>query len=211
MVVQFIGLILFSLGIIGLLTVKTFVNNEIFKNISDIILSIFPIYLLFFIPINLNTLLWTCGLTLAYNAIERKQIVGLILYLLVYTYFGVLELINNFNIKVLIISFLTCPILITSLFLVKVLKLKVFSTINAKLIVFTSLYILFALTSLVYMYGISHNFGFLMLFNSDVVLGFKCIEYIMYKNEKCDKILSYIVLLLFYVGVILASVHIPFI
>lgn len=211
MVNQFIGLILFSLGVIGLLTVKTFINNEIFKKVSDIILSIFPIYLLFFIPINLNTLLWTCGLTLAYNVIERKQIVGLILYLLVYTYFGVLELINNFSIKVLIISFLACPILITSLFLVKVLKLKVFSTINTKLIVFTSLYILFALTSLVYMYGISHNFGFLMLFNSDVILGFKYIEYIMYKNEKCDKILSYIVLLFFYVGVILASVHIPFI
>ena len=209
MVNQFIGLTLFSLGIIGLLTVKTFCNNKIFKDISDIILSIFPIYLLFFIPITLNTLLWTCGLTLAYNVIERKQIVGLILYLLVYTYFGVLELINNFSIKVLIISFLACPILITSLFLVKVLKLKVFSTINTKLIVFTSLYILFALTSLVYMYGISHNFGFLMLFNSDVVLGFKYIEYIMYKNEKCDKILSYIVLLLFNVGVILASVHIP--
>ena len=209
MVNQFIGLTLFSLGIIGLLTVKTFCNNKIFKDISDIILSIFPIYLLFFIPITLNTLLWTCGLTLAYNVIERKQIVGLILYLLVYTYFGVLELINNFSIKVLIISFLACPILITSLFLVKVLKLKVFSTINTKLIVFTSLYILFALTSLVYMYGISHNFGFLMLFNSDVVLGFKYIEYIKYKNEKCDKILSYIVLLLFNVGVILASVHIP--
>ena len=211
MVNQFIGLILFSIGIIGLLTVKTFCNNKTFKDISDIILNIFPIYLLFFIPINLNTLIWTCGLTLAYNVIERKQIVGLILYLLVYTYFGVLELINNFSIKVLIISFLTCPILITSLFLVKVLKLKVFSTINTKLIVFTSLYILFALTSLVYMYGISHNFGFLMLFNSDVVLGFKYIEYIKYKNEKCDKILSYIVLLLFNVGVILASVHIPFI
>ena len=209
MVNQFIGLTLFSLGIIGLLTVKTFCNNKIFKDISDIILSIFPIYLLFFIPITPNTLFWTCGLTLAYNVIERKQIVGLILYLLVYTYFGVLELINNFSIKVLIISFLACPILITSLFLVKVLKLKVFSTINTKLIMFTSLYILFALTSLVYMYGISHNFGFLMLFNSDVVLGFKYIEYIMYKNEKCDKILSYIVLLLFNVGVILASVHIP--
>ena len=208
MVNQFIGLILFSLGVIGLLTVKTFCNNEIFKKISDIILSIFPIYLLFFIPINLNTLIWTCGLTLAYNVIERKQIVGLILYLLIYTYFGVLELINNFSIEVLIISFLACPILITSLFLVKVLKLKVFSTINTKLIVFTSLYILFALTSLVYMYGISHNFGFLMLFNSDVVLGFKYIEYIKYKNEKCDKILSYIVLLLFNVGAILASIHI---
>lgn len=209
MVNQFIGLALFSVGIVGLLTVKTFCNNEIFKKISDIILSIFPIYLLFFIPINLNTLIWTCGLTLAYNVIERKQIVGLILYLSIYTYFGVLELINNFSMKVLIISFLACPILITSLFLVKVLKLKVFSTINTKLIVFTSLYILFALTSLVYMYGISHNFGFLMLFNSDVVLGFKYIEYIKYKNEKCDKILSYIVLLLFNVGVILASVHIP--
>ena len=47
MVGQFIGLILFSIGVIGLLTVKTFVNNEIFKKISDIILSIFPIYLLF--------------------------------------------------------------------------------------------------------------------------------------------------------------------
>ena len=211
MVNQFIGLTLFSLGIIGLLTVKTFYNNKTFKDISNIILSIFPIYLLFFIPITLNTLLWICGLTLAYNVIERKQIVGLILYLLVYTYFGVLELMNNFSIKVLIISFLACPILITSLFLVKVLKLKVFSTINTKLIMFTSLYILFALTSLVYMYGISHNFGFLMLFNSDVVLGFKYIEYIKYKNEKCDKILSYIVLLLFNVGVILASVHIPFI
>ena len=205
MVNQFIGLTLFSLGIIGLLTVKTFCNNKTFKDISNIILSIFPIYLLFFIPITLNTLLWTCGLTLAYNVIERKQIVGLILYLLVYTYFGVLELINNFSIKVLIISFLACPILITSLFLVKVLKLKVFSTINTKLIMFTSLYIL------LYMYGISHNFGFLMLFSSDVVLGFKYIEYIKYKNEKCDKILSYIVLLLFNVGVILASVHIPFI
>ena len=211
MVGRIIGLILFSIGIIGLLTVKTFVNNEIFKKISDIILSIFPIYLLFFIPITLNTLLWTCGLTLAYNVIERKPIVGLILYLLIYTYFGVLELIQDFNKEVLIVSFLTSPLLITSLFLVKVLKLKVFSTINTKLIVFTSLYILFALTSLVYMYGISHNFGFLMLFNSDVVLGFKYIEYIMYKNEKCDKILSYIVLLLFYIGVILASVHIPFI
>ena len=209
MVGRIIGLILFSIGIIGLLTVKTFVNNEIFKKISDIILSIFPIYLLFFIPITLNTLLWTCGLTLAYNVIERKPIVGLILYLLIYTYFGVLELIQDFNKEVLIVSFLACPILITSLFLVKVLKLKVFSTINTKLIVFTSLYILFALTSLVYMYGISHNFGFLMLFNSDVVLGFKYIEYIMYKNKKCDKILSYIVLLFFYVGVILASNHIP--
>ena len=208
MVGRIIGLILFSIGIIGLLTVKTFVNNEIFKKISDIILSIFPIYLLFFIPITLNTLLWTCGLTLAYNVIERKPIVGLILYLLIYTYFGVLELIQDFNKEVLIVSFLTSPLLITSLFLVKVLKLKVFSTINTKLIVFTSLYILFALTSLVYMYGISHNFGFLMLFNSDVVLGFKYIEYIMYKNEKCDKILSYIVLLLFYIGVILSSVHI---
>ena len=77
MVNQFIGLTLFSLGIIGLLTVKTFYNNKTFKDISNIILSIFPIYLLFFIPINLNTLIWTCGLTLAYNVIERKRIVGL--------------------------------------------------------------------------------------------------------------------------------------
>ena len=77
MVNQFIGLTLFSLGIIGLLTVKTFYNNKTFKDISDIILSIFPIYLLFFIPITPNTLIWICGLTLAYNIIERKQIVGL--------------------------------------------------------------------------------------------------------------------------------------
>ena len=33
MVNQFIGLTLFSLGIIGLLTVKTFGNNKTFKNI----------------------------------------------------------------------------------------------------------------------------------------------------------------------------------
>ena len=56
MVKQFIGLILFSVGIIGLFTIKTFDNNEIFKKISNIILSIFPIYLLFFIPIPPNTL-----------------------------------------------------------------------------------------------------------------------------------------------------------
>ena len=116
MVNRFIGLILFSLGTIGLLTVKTFGNNKTFKNISNIILRIFPLYLLFFIPITINTLLWTCGLTLAYNVIERKQILGLILYLLVYTYFGVLELMNNFNKNILIVSILMVVISIIPLF-----------------------------------------------------------------------------------------------
>ena len=209
MVNRFIGLILFSLGTIGLLTVKTFGNNKTFKNISNIILRIFPLYLLFFIPITINTLLWTCGLTLAYNVIERKQILGLILYLLVYTYFGVLELMNNFNKNILIVSILMVVISILPLFWAKILQLKTFSTIDNKLIVFTSLYILFTFTSLFYMYGVSHNFGFMILFISDVILGFKHFECIVYKDDKYDKILSYYVLLLFYIGVILASNHIP--
>lgn len=102
--INYIALGLFTLGIIGLFTVRMFVDDKSIKEYSDEILNIFPIFILFFIPIDLNALIWVIGITLAYNIIEKHQIIGMLLYLATYIFVGLTLMFSNFYYKELLIS-----------------------------------------------------------------------------------------------------------
>lgn len=214
--INYIALGLFTLGIIGLFTVRTFVDNKSIKEYSDDILNIFPIFILFFIPINLNVLIWVIGITLAYNIIEKHQIIGMLLYLATYIFVGLTLIFSNFHYKELLISAAIVLIIIgTATFIIGEICKKddlLTININTKVLNIAIVYALISFTFLIYTFIITHNFGFIILILSDILLG---IKYIIYYSNKMtintNKVLSYFVLLLFYVGAIFASISIPFI
>lgn len=214
--INYIALGLFTLGIIGLFTVRTFVDNKSIKEYSDDILNIFPIFILFFIPINLNVLIWVIGITLAYNIIEKHQIIGMLLYLVTYIFVGLTLMFSNFYYKELLISASIVLIIIgIATFIIGEICKKddlLNININTKVLNIAIVYALISFTFLIYTFIITHNFGFIILILSDILLG---IKYIIYYSNKMtintNKVLSYFVLLLFYVGAIFASISIPFI
>lgn len=214
--INYITLGLFTLGIIGLFTVRTFVDNKSIKEYSDDILNIFPIFILFFIPINLNVLIWVIGITLAYNIIEKHQIIGMLLYLATYIFVGLTLMFSNFYYKELLISASIVLIIIgIATFIIGEICKKddlLNININTKVLNIAIVYALISFTFLIYTFIITHNFGFIILILSDILLG---IKYIIYYSNKMtintNKVLSYFVLLLFYVGAIFASISIPFI
>lgn len=214
--INYIALGLFTLGIIGLFTVRTFVDNKSIKEYSDDILNIFPIFILFFIPINLNVLIWVIGITLAYNIIEKHQIIGMLLYLATYIFVGLTLMFSNFYYKELLISASIVLIIIgIATFIIGEICKKddlLNININTKVLNIAIVYALISFTFLIYTFIITHNFGFIILILSDILLG---IKYIIYYSNKMtintNKVLSYFVLLLFYVGAIFASISIPFI
>lgn len=214
--INYIALGLFTLGIIGLFTVRTFVDNKSIKEYSDDILNIFPIFILFFIPINLNVLIWVIGITLAYNIIEKHQIIGMLLYLVTYIFVGLTLMFSNFYYKELLISASIVLIIIgIATFIIGEICKKddlLNININTKVLNMAIVYALISFTFLIYTFIITHNFGFIILILSDILLG---IKYIIYYSNKMtintNKVLSYFVLLLFYVGAIFASISIPFI
>lgn len=214
--INYIALGLFTLGIIGLFTVRMFVDDKSIKEYSDEILNIFPIFILFFIPIDLNALIWVIGITLAYNIIEKHQIIGMLLYLATYIFVGLTLMFSNFYYKELLISVSIVLIIIgiTTFIIGEICKkddlLNI--NINTKVLNIAIVYALISFTFLIYTFIITHNFGFIILILSDILLG---IKYIIYYSNKMtintNKVLSYFVLLLFYVGAIFASISIPFI
>lgn len=214
--INYIALGLFTLGIIGLFTVRTFVDNKSIKEYSDDILNIFPIFILFFIPINLNVLIWVIGITLAYNIIEKHRIIGMLLYLATYIFVGLTLMFSNFYYKELLISVSIVLIIIgIATFIIGEICKKddlLNININTKVLNIAIVYALISFTFLIYTFIITHNFGFIILILSDIFLG---IKYIIYYSNKMtintNKVLSYFVLLLFYVGAIFASISIPFI
>ena len=214
--INYIALGLFTLGIIGLFTVRTFVDNNSIKEYSDDILNIFPIFILFFIPINLNVLIWVIGITLAYNIIEKHQIIGMLLYLVTYIFVGLTLMFSNFYYKELLISASIVLIIIgIATFIIGEICKKddlLNININTKVLNIAIVYALISFTFLIYTFIITNNFGFIILILSDILLG---IKYIIYYSNKMtintNKVLSYFVLLLFYVGAIFASISISFI
>ena len=214
--INYIALGLFTLGIIGLFTVRTFVDNKSIKEYSDDILNIFPIFILFFIPINLNVLIWVIGITLAYNIIEKHQIIGMLLYLVTYIFVGLTLMFSNFYYKELLISASIVLIIIgIATFIIGEICKKddlLNININTKVLNIAIVYALISFTFLIYTFIITNNFGFIILILSDILLG---IKYIIYYSNKMtintNKVLSYFVLLLFYVGAIFASISISFI
>ena len=103
--INWIALCIFTLEIIGLLSVKVFGNNKINNEYIDRILNIFPVFILFFVPIDVNVLIWVIGITLAYNIIEKDhQNVGIFIYLLVYSFVGIVLMIKDFHWMKLLIS-----------------------------------------------------------------------------------------------------------
>lgn len=214
--INYIALGLFTLGIIGLFTVRTFVDNKSIKEYSDDILNIFPIFILFFIPINLNVLIWVIGITLAYNIIEKHRIIGMLLYLATYIFVGLTLMFSNFYYKELLISVSIVLIIIgIATFIIGEICKKddlLNININTKVLNIAIVYALISFTFLIYTFIITHNFGFIILILSDIFLG---IKYIIYYSNKMtintNKVLSYFVLLLFYVGAIFASISISFI
>lgn len=214
--INYIALGLFTLGIIGLFTVRTFVDNKSIKEYSDDILNIFPIFILFFIPINLNVLIWVIGITLAYNIIEKHRIIGMFLYLATYIFVGLTLMFSNFYYKELLISVSIVLIIIgIATFIIGEICKKddlLNININTKVLNIAIVYALISFTFLIYTFIITHNFGFIILILSDIFLG---IKYIIYYSNKMtintNKVLSYFVLLLFYVGAIFASISISFI
>lgn len=215
--INWIALCIFTLGIVGLLSVNTFANNKTIKEYSDDILNIFPVFILFFVPIDVNVLIWVIGITLAYNIIERDhQNVGIFIYLLVYSFVGIVLMIVDFHwVKLLISMMITSSIIvILSILINKLCKETVLSNNNSfgkKLWIMAIMYAVFSFTSLIYTFSVTYNFGFIVLVLSDILLGIKYILY--YSNKmtaKSNKIASYFTLLLFYIGVIFASTSIPY-
>lgn len=212
--INWIALGLFTLGIIGLLSVRTFSDNKTLKEYSDEILNIFPVFILFFVPINVNVLIWVIGITLAYNIIEKHQIIGMLLYLAIYIFVGLTLMFSNFHYKELLISAAIVLIIIgIAAFLISEICEKddlLNINTNAKVLNIATVYALISFTFLIYAFIITHNFGFIILILSDILLG---IKYIIYYSNKMtintNKVLSYFVLLSFYVGVIFASISIP--
>lgn len=215
--INWIALCIFTLGIISLLSVKTFVDNKTLKEYSDEILNIFPVFILFFIPTDINVLIWVIGITLAYNIIEKDhQNVGIFIYLLVYSFVGIVLMIKDFHWMKLLISMMITSsiIIILSILINKLCKETVLSNNNSfgkKLWIMAIMYAVFSFTSLIYTFSVTYNFGFIALVLSDILLGIKYILYYGNKmNPKTNKIMIYFILLLFYIGVIFASASIPY-
>ena len=185
--VNYIELGLFTLGIIGLFTVRTFVDNKSIKEYSDDILNIFPIFILFFIPINLNVLIWVIGITLAYNIIEKHQIIGMLLYLTTYIFVGLTLMFSNFYYKELLISASIVLIIIgIATFIIGEICKKddlLNININTKVLNIVIVYALISFTFLMYTFIITHNFGFIILILSDILLGIKYIIYLLKTND----------------------------
>lgn len=215
--INWIALCIFTLEIIGLLSVKVFGNNKINNEYIDRILNIFPVFILFFVPIDVNVLIWVIGITLAYNIIEKDhQNVGIFIYLLVYSFVGIVLMIKDFHWMKLLISMMITSsiIIILSILINKLCKETVLSNNNSfgkKLWIMAIMYAVFSFTSLIYTFSVTYNFGFIVLVLSDILLGIKYILYYGNKmNPKTNKIMIYFILLLFYIGVIFASTSIPY-
>lgn len=208
---EILGLSIMAFCAIVLLTLNTFLNNKKVNDITSCLLDIFPILILLFVPINLNTLVWVIGITLAYNIIESNQIIGIILYLLVYGFVGFVAYTNNFDYKYLFISILVVLALLT-LFSIIFNKQVTSMKLNVAFVVLVVFYVTISFLSLIYTFLVTNNYAFLLLVISDILIG--C-NYVLTntteKNLNRDKILSYIILLTFDVGAIISSISIPYI